>query len=1302
MAPAPDEVRNYARRVLAKARRHDLSLSPGGRGAVGPLAASDAYADDDEGESEEELEVDDGLDESGITGVDSAESLGFSLKSSAGSLPTPKFPDETAAAAYDPQARFDDAHLEEFAKVASPKVSEMLHEQALALDELLRTPGWGSDDDDDDYGGGTKKKGARGSAGRRGESDDDDDDSIHGEWGRLGEAERGLREELNAVTSGLAQTMGYGDGSPRGDCGAEYPGRSDGAGWEAAGGEEAARRSRSEEFRDSVHRYYAAHSPRGNGPHGSSPHSNTPNGNGAGPGRSPGREGHAYALSDHALALDVVPLAVPRRGRYAVPLLSRHELETSGVVTLPAWVIRPGGGVPAHGRDAYVRRVLDCASEHLEPIRARNLRKWYGGWIPGPGERRAEDARRERTSAGGGGDARQRVVSYSPSPASPVPDVGESSSDEEEDGGGYEDVDGTVAHGAAPRRRPTEPLPVRTVAMRIRPDVLCGAVTDALTTSAEGCGGEITKRQGGVSRHGGISAGRRREESTPMRGSARTRRGRREGRPKLTCDLCPPSVSTASSKMLRWFSASRWWFGHRYAPSIAAMPKLARLSLPLRRCSIALRCRSKFDVFDRRGSFPQLPEADSDVACLRVDHLRAVLPGQKLPVQSLGHREGGPIDGHTVPDAASPPGGYGSSCSPACPAGGIDDASSVASGLSAVLSLSSPILGSRPKRPTHEVLPPCVVDAQLVTTKAGRECQRLVLIRIYRLEDVVRARLKAGEEEDEEALDMLAPLDATDGDGAGGSHGDRLDGGQDHAVDPLLEGKRNLAALKEASALVQRIKAVGGKGFAIDPPQSNHDGDAPTVASHSSTKSYLKSFGDAITSPIRYLSGSDGATPSKTSSNFSSRYPTVMDLMSSELQRNFTPSPSVGTRSRSALAAAKRKSHGIFPSLSAEDAPYIRSSWAFLRDCVEELDRRCLAYSTLGLQPVFQFPALPTLDVHFISQIKAFCRESMIASLVKTASELEVYAREMEASCMNVDRLLRPTFERYGLEPVGLPAPVPLTAYPLDFRAPEEISPPWGPEVMSGLEKISNELTSDAVVNIHQGSRNKSNGIADSPLTSFEKSEKATSIVVAAFQRQNDDEQGARLGRKNMQVMDRLAKMQAHKRDSIAKIRDSYGSNRLATEAADEFHSLRRKSHNVGSLSDIINALPDEVPLLVCNVLVGNSAGTCYITHSHVLFNTQLLPIFGGSRVHLFSIADVEVTINTPPKSMLSSLPASISFTTAVFGGKSTTREEVYNFIPSIGARRFAKFMEVLREVALEDPNSLKFSDKGGLIYLAD
>jgi hypothetical protein len=59
--------------------------------------------------------------------------------------------------------------------------------------------------------------------------------------------------------------------------------------------------------------------------------------------------------------------------------------------------------------------------------------------------------------------------------------------------------------------------------------------------------------------------------------------------------------------------------------------------------------------------------------------------------------------------------------------------------------------------------------------------------------------------------------------------------------------------------------------------------------------------------------------------------------------------------------------------------------------------------------------------------------------------------------------------------------------------------------------------------------------------SSYELGDESIQMVLKAFQQQDDEEQGARLGRKNVQVMDRLAKMQAHKRTSIGAIRDSYG-----------------------------------------------------------------------------------------------------------------------------------------------------------------
>jgi hypothetical protein len=173
------------------------------------------------------------------------------------------------------------------------------------------------------------------------------------------------------------------------------------------------------------------------------------------------------------------------------------------------------------------------------------------------------------------------------------------------------------------------------------------------------------------------------------------------------------------------------------------------------------------------------------------------------------------------------------------------------------------------------------------------------------------------------------------------------------------ESEQSLIALREASALVQRIKAVGGEGFVIEPKHlvldSVVESDDTTVASHGSTKSYLKSLGDAITSPIRYFSTSSSTTsvtamPSphqRSTRKIERQLPrklSVTELMSRELLRKYRSSPSVGTSSRSAFNAAKLKSLGIFPSLNTHDALYVKASWIFLRECIREFDQRCLSY----------------------------------------------------------------------------------------------------------------------------------------------------------------------------------------------------------------------------------------------------------------------------------------------------------------------------------------------------------------------
>lgn len=94
-------------------------------------------------------------------------------------------------------------------------------------------------------------------------------------------------------------------------------------------------------------------------------------------------------------------------------------------------------------------------------------------------------------------------------------------------------------------------------------------------------------------------------------------------------------------------------------------------------------------------------------------------------------------------------------------------------------------------------------------------------------------------------------------------------------------------------------------------------------------------------------------------------------------------------------------------------------------------------FSSLVSCPFGAFPALPTLDVQLCSQIKAMCKDVMIASLLKGAQELEEFAREAEYSCAKLIQLLQPTFLSYNLESPQQPEPISLGSYPLDFTPPE-------------------------------------------------------------------------------------------------------------------------------------------------------------------------------------------------------------------------------------------------------------------------
>jgi hypothetical protein len=168
----------------------------------------------------------------------------------------------------------------------------------------------------------------------------------------------------------------------------------------------------------------------------------------------------------------------------------------------------------------------------------------------------------------------------------------------------------------------------------------------------------------------------------------------------------------------------------------------------------------------------------------------------------------------------------------------------------------------------------------------------------------------------------------------------------------------------------------------------------------------------------------------------------MRQLVSAHLSTNYQACPSV------------KEGTVTMPSLNSDDWPVVLSSWRIVSSIYEQVSERDLVYTSLHNNWFGAFPALPTLDVHYCSQIRRLSREGMIVELLKSASDLEDFAREAEYACANMISLLTPTFETYNVIAPSLPKPTPLTAYPLEFTAPQQACPPWGQKVMSALNEI--------------------------------------------------------------------------------------------------------------------------------------------------------------------------------------------------------------------------------------------------------
>ena len=191
-----------------------------------------------------------------------------------------------------------------------------------------------------------------------------------------------------------------------------------------------------------------------------------------------------------------------------------------------------------------------------------------------------------------------------------------------------------------------------------------------------------------------------------------------------------------------------------------------------------------------------------------------------------------------------------------------------------------------------------------------------------------------------------------------------------------------------------------------------------------------------------------------------------------------------------------------------------------------------------------------------------------------------------------------------------------------------------------------------------------------------------------------------------MQWMDRLAKMQEHKRSSILAIKRSYGESVAATKAATEFHAKAEQfASSYGDLNVMSQQLippHDEVPLFQCGIFLGGATGTCFITAYQLLCATQLIPLVGGNRYHLFNLRDIELVVTEHPANSLMQLPPGLSVRTMLESSSGTLQKEIIKFIPSIDAQRFKDLVDAIRDIETEPPDSLKFSTRGGFLYMDD
>ena len=299
-------------------------------------------------------------------------------------------------------------------------------------------------------------------------------------------------------------------------------------------------------------------------------------------------------------------------------------------------------------------------------------------------------------------------------------------------------------------------------------------------------------------------------------------------------------------------------------------------------------------------------------------------------------------------------------------------------------------------------LPPFCFDAQLCTKKKSEadrgdhHFERILLIRVYAMNiDDHRYRNRHRASRDPS---ILHPTDVTD-----------PEYGKENNEKVKEKGSDEQDILKQAAYIVHQMERVDEQ---VKQSRIHNTATAPMA-------------GIGTNSPL------PGITASKISAK-KTHQPGVASKIG-----NILTSP-IRILANSSNAANASNSKKDIPALASNHNYILENAFRFFTICVYELETRELSYTNLIGSQFGAFPALSTLDIHYCSQLRLICRESMIMNLLETASGLEQYARDMENNCVEFAKILAEgVIKDYGLETPLVPPFVPLNAYPLDFRAPE-------------------------------------------------------------------------------------------------------------------------------------------------------------------------------------------------------------------------------------------------------------------------